>query len=85
MAAHHLPQRAVSDCCVFKYGQWRNFMTSERSAGNCDTSAIALLKPMKKLQVGATFPNVETAMRIYLTLPGANCESECSFLQIKAQ
>ena len=38
---------------------------------------------MKKLQVSATFPNVETALRIYLTLPVANCESERSFSKLK--
>ena len=63
--------------------QWRNLVKSERSAGNCDTSAIGQLKTMKKLQVSATFPNVETALRIYLTLPVANCESERSFCKLK--
>ena len=46
--------------------QGRNLVKSERSAGNCDTSAIGQLKTMKKLQVGATYPNVETALRINL-------------------
>jgi hypothetical protein len=63
--------------------QWRNLVKIERSAGNCDTSTIGQLKMMKKLQVGATFPNVETALRIYLTLPVANCESERSFSKLK--
>ena len=63
--------------------QWRNLVKSERSAGNCDTSAIGQLKTTKKLQVGATFPNVETALRMYLTLPVANCESERSFPKLK--
>jgi hypothetical protein len=80
-ASHYSTDIDLSFCNEIK--QWRNLVKSERPAGNCDTSSIAQLKTTKKLQVSATFPNVETALRIYLTLPVANCESERSFSKLK--
>ena len=47
------------------------------------SSASQSLKMLKELHLESTFPNVETALRIYLTLPISNSEGERSFSKLK--
>lgn len=41
------------------------------------------LKKIKKVGISDTFPNVETALKIFLTLPISNCSGERSFSLLK--
>lgn len=46
-------------------------------------SVTQMLQKLKGLQLEDTFPNVETALRILLTLPVSNCSGERSFSLLK--
>lgn len=47
------------------------------------SSPVECLKKIKALNISHTFPNVEMAFRILLTLPVSNCSSERSFSVLK--
>lgn len=42
-----------------------------------------MFEKLKSLQLEETFPNVESALRIFLTLPVTNCSGERSFSLLK--
>jgi hypothetical protein len=48
-----------------------------------DETVPGMLKKMKELQIVDTFPNVETILRIFLTIPISNCSGERSFSLLK--
>ena len=41
------------------------------------------LKYLKSMNMMHTFPNIETVLQIYLTMPCSNCSSKRSFLALK--
>jgi hypothetical protein len=63
---------------VDEFQQWSCFMRYQASS-----SPSHLLKLLKTLHLESTFPNVETALRMYLTLPISNSEGERSFSKLK--
>lgn len=63
-----------------------NFLEELRqfsSLVDCKDSVADMLSKLKNFQLEDTFPNVETALRIFLTLPITNCTGERSFSVLK--
>lgn len=56
--------------------QFNNFVSN-------DLKTHEKLKMIKSLGIGHTFPNVETALRMMLSIPITNCSSERSFSALK--
>ncbi|KAH9360670.1 hypothetical protein HPB48_004802 [Haemaphysalis longicornis] len=59
--------------------QFENFLQSSVCQ---DTSALGITKLLHKRQLINMFPNLYTALRMYLSIPVANCESERSFSKL---
>lgn len=47
------------------------------------SNAVEMLKLIKSLQIQHTYPNTETALRIFLSIPISNCSGERSFSAMK--
>lgn len=59
--------------------QFANFL---QSSGCQDTSALGIIKLLHERQLINVFPNLSIALRMYLSIPVTNCESERSFSKL---
>jgi hypothetical protein len=70
-----------------EWTQWTAFLR-ELPANQTDTaiasaSASSMLQVMSRYDMQSAFPNVNIALRIYVTLPVSNCTGERSFSHLK--
>lgn len=74
---------------VEEWTQWRAFLKElpeyqkNVKCAIASTSASWMLQVMSRYQMQSAFPNVNIALRIYLTLPVSNCTGERSFSHMK--
>lgn len=66
----------LEDCFTDELQQFSSLIDNEDKAS-------FMLEKLKSFQLEETFPNVETALRIMLTLPISNCSGERSFSLLK--
>lgn len=59
--------------------QFANFLQSSVCQ---DTSALGIMKLLHQRKLINVFPNLSIALRMYLSIPVANCESERSFSKL---
>lgn len=59
--------------------QFSNFLQSSACQ---DTSALGIMQLLHERKLIHVFPNLSIALRIYLSIPVANCESERSFSKL---
>lgn len=66
----------IDDNFSDEFIQFQSFFNDHISPSDC-------LKKIRNLNISHTFPNVETAYHLFLTLPITNCSSERSFSVLK--
>lgn len=73
---HAIYSGDIDDSFSDEFAQFQSFFKEYMSPNDC-------LKEIRRLNISHTFPNVEVAYRLLLTLPITNCSSERSFSVLK--
>ena len=72
---------------VEEWTQWTAFLrelpANQKDTAIASASASSMLQVMSRYDMQSAFPNVNIALRIYVTLPVSNCTGERSFSHLK--
>lgn len=91
MCIKNMPEQTIKECAKVFQGTYSEDIEEEfpdeflqfNNFVSDTLKPVDKLKMIKSLGIGHTFPNVETALRIMLSIPITNCSSERSFSALK--